>query len=293
MIPQNAADKADNGLPCLTTFKRNVHSQFGEDGIIEEILKRLNAAASTDGWCVEFGAWDGMHLSNTYNLIQNKNYKAVLIEGDAQKYETLKKNIPQDDVVKVCRFVSFEGENSLDAILRSTPIPVDFDLLSVDIDGCDYYILESLNLYCPKIICIEFNPSVPNEIEFVQPRNFSVKQGASAKSLILLGEKKGYSLVAVTESNVFMVRNDLLAAVVGTQSISLDQVRDDSAAKFFLFVAYDGTILSNKKELKLDWHGNSIRIDQLQALPAVLRTFPPDYSFWQKILFRLWMAFKA
>ncbi len=292
MPAQNAIEQPDISLTCLNSFKKNVYSQFGEDGIIEEILERISASGSTDGWCVEFGAWDGMHLSNTCNLIRNKKYKAVLIEGDAQKYEELKKNIPQEDVVKVCRFVSFEGNNSLDEILRATPIPADFDFLSIDIDGCDYYIFESLTIFRPKIICVEFNPSIPNEQEFVQPRDFSIKQGASAKSLIKLGEQKGYSLVAVTDCNVFMVRNDFLGAVLGEKKVSLEELREDDAAKVFLFVGYDGTLLSNKKELKLMWHGTSIEMNKLQYLPSFLRTFSPDYSFWQKICFAIWKAFK-
>jgi hypothetical protein len=62
----------------LSAFARNVTSQCGEDGIIERILSIMT---DKDGWCVEFGAWDGKHLSNTYNLIHNKGYSAVLIES--------------------------------------------------------------------------------------------------------------------------------------------------------------------------------------------------------------------
>jgi hypothetical protein len=60
-------------LGSLNTFQRNICSQYGEDGIIEEILSRFGGASGLDDWCVKFGAWDGVYLSNTCNLIKNKN----------------------------------------------------------------------------------------------------------------------------------------------------------------------------------------------------------------------------
>ena len=62
----------------LQEFRRDVTSQYGEDGIIEKTLELLDEPTK---WCVEFGAWDGRHLSNTYDLIVNKGYSAVMIEA--------------------------------------------------------------------------------------------------------------------------------------------------------------------------------------------------------------------
>lgn len=274
----------------LSSYAGNIYSQYGEDGIIEEILKRLGRSTDTDGWCVEFGAWDGLHLSNTYHLINDKAFKAVLIEGDREKYHTLCKNIPRDDVYKICRFVNFEGTSTLDNILRSTPIPAGFDFLSIDIDGCDYFIFDSLKEYRPKIVCIEYNPTIPNEVEFIQPKDFGIKQGASARSLMNLGIQKGYSLAAVTACNLILVRDDLMKYVgrCGT----LENLRDDSHAKMFLFVGYDGTILSNRSELDLVWHGISQNVEDMQLLPKKLRVFYSDYSSIQRALFYVWLAIK-
>ena len=279
-------------LAPLRQFAHNVYSQCGEDGIIEEVLKRIGRSCATDGWCVEFGAWDGIYLSNTYNLIRNRNYKGVLIEGNPSKYRELCKNIPQADVHKVCRFVTFDGDSTLDRILEQTPITADFDFLSIDIDGCDYFILDSLKQFRPKVICIEFNPTVPNEVDFVQPRDFKVQQGAAAKSLADLARSKGYSLVAVTDLNLILVRDDLASAVVGDATCTLESLRDDSWTKTFLFYGYDGTVLSNKSELRLPWHGVTVPLRDFQPLPKVLRTFSSDYTLAQKILFVLLVAVK-
>ena len=173
----------------LNKYSNKVHSQFGEDGILLEILKRLDKK-NHDYWCVEFGARDGISDSNTLNLIKNYGYKAVLIEGDKNYFNKLCQNFPQERIVKINKFINFSGDNNLDNILKKTDIPKNFDFLSIDIDGCDYYVFESLNEYRPKIVCIEFNHLIPNDVEFIQKRDFAIKQGCSAKSLIKLGKMK-------------------------------------------------------------------------------------------------------
>jgi hypothetical protein len=159
--------------PPLASFRKNVHSQYGEDGLVAEILERIRGSVPLDGWCVEFGAWDGVYLSNTCDLIRSRGYRAVLIEGSPEKYVELCRNHPSDDVIKVRRFVMLDGESTLDRVLAETPIPSGFDFLSIDIDGCDYHVLETLKVHRPKVICVEFNPTIPNEVEYVQARDSS------------------------------------------------------------------------------------------------------------------------
>jgi hypothetical protein len=110
------------------------------------------------------------------------------------------------------------GPDSLDAILAETPIPRDFDLLSIDIDGNDYWIWESLKNHRPKAVVMEYNPVFgPHEsktIPFDEHHMWdgeSIYFGASAGALVRLAKSKGYSLVAYTaELNVFFVRDDLI-----------------------------------------------------------------------------------
>ena len=103
-------------LQMLNKFKMNYFSQNGEDGVIEEICRRLQIA---DGWFCEFGAWDGKYLSNTYALFQ-KGWKGVFIEGDTEKYRELKSNFERNsgtDVWLLEAYVSSSGDNSLDNLL--------------------------------------------------------------------------------------------------------------------------------------------------------------------------------
>src|SRR5690242_6376825 len=69
----------------LQLFRRNVYSQNGEDGVLDEIFRRLSMDS---GWFCEFGAWDGRYGSNSYNLLRN-GWRGVMIEGDPRRYRRL------------------------------------------------------------------------------------------------------------------------------------------------------------------------------------------------------------
>ena len=71
----------------------NVYSQFGEDKVIQEVLSILENEITLDKWACEFGAWDGLPLYNTANLISNYGYSAVLMRGESTKFQSLKQNV--------------------------------------------------------------------------------------------------------------------------------------------------------------------------------------------------------
>ncbi len=262
----------------LLEHSANVHSQSGEDGILGEILTRLGVlGGANEKWCVEFGAWDGMHLSNTYNLISNHGFRAVLIEGERKRYEQLCRNIPSDDVIKICRFVTLDGKNRLDAILGQTPLPEDFDLLSIDIDSCDYHVWQSVTAYRPKVVIIEFNPTIPVDLAYVQPPDFTLNHGNGVKALDNLAHEKGYTTVCLTHANLIAVRNDLLDEVLDTPPPVIEEMADTGARRF-IFVGYDGTVLSNFDSLPNEWHPTRIEMGDLQFLPRFLRKYTGAYT---------------
>lgn len=191
----------------LSEFKNKIIAQNGEDGVIEEIIKRLELA---DLWCCEFGAWDGMHLSNTFHLIRTKKAKVVMIEGDLSKFSKLlltQSKYP-DQIIALNFYVDHRpnAENSLDKILSSTSIPKDFDILSIDIDSYDLDVWESLKNYLPKLVIIEIN----NEIEpGIFQRHSETNCLNSFTSTLEVGKSKGYTLICHL-FNLFFIRNDLL-----------------------------------------------------------------------------------
>lgn len=281
---KNRNSPYDRSMESLEKFQENSFSQTGEDGIIREILKRISSQSDLDSWCCEFGAWDGLHFSNTARLIKEDNYKAVLIEGEPARIKDLEFNFPQKEVIKVSSFVTTTGKTSLTNILEQTEIPLDFDFLSIDIDGMDYWILKSLVNFRPKLICIEFNLSIPNAVNFIQANDQNIKHGSSAKAIESLGRDMGYSVVAATAINLFLVRNDFIN-VVSPSLPTLESLIPRGNDPQYLFFGYDGSVLSNKSDVQLLWH-DTFPLATLEILPPYLRKFGGDYNYLQKILFR-------
>ena len=280
----------------LLDFSSNVTSQDGEDGIIEKINDLIASKVPTsDHWCVELGAWDGKKYSNTWNLLNKKSWSGVLIEANKEKFKSLNKNYEQFPAVQcINSYVEFEGDNTLDNLLRSTSIPKDFDLLSVDIDGNDYHLWDSLQKYNPKIIVIEYNPTIPNDIEFIQEKNHAINHGNSAFAIVNLGVKKGYQLVAVTNTNLLFVKNDLFS-LFEIEKNSLDELRPINRFATRLFQLYDGTLVLHGYDM-LCWQGIKINQEDIQVLPREKRVFSDkqekseegnNKSFISKIISRI------
>ena len=205
-------------------YNYNIYSQNGEDGVIEELLNRLNI---TNGWVCEFGAWDGIHLSNTFNLIKNKSFNAVLIEGDKNKYIDLLKTVEDfTNIIPIEAYVDHNNtSNSLDNLLKNTNIPYDFDILSIDVDSYDYQIWKSLKDYKPKIVIIEINSSVKvdNKDWIHTPGKYN---GTGFKPTYELGLEKGYKFVLHT-GNIFFIRNDLFKKLNITYNNPLENFRNN------------------------------------------------------------------
>jgi hypothetical protein len=268
-------------------FKYNIYSQRGEDGIIKKILSKLKK--EQDYTLCEFGASNGIEFSNSYNLIKNNNYSGLLIESSKKKFDELCKNIPDNKVIKRNLYIESKGKNSLDQILKRENFNINFDFLSIDIDGCDYYIFKNLKNYRPKIICIEFNPSIPNDIEFIQKEESYTKQGSSILSIAKLAENKKYSIITATECNLFLINNKYKKKVLGKNQIKIDHIRNDNKCKNYLFFGYDGSVHLSTKNL-INWHG--IQIINLKLLPKFLQKYPPDYNRLELMFFYLFKFIK-
>ncbi len=173
----------------LSPYRINHFSQNGEDGVIEKLLSLLNI---TEGWIVEFGCWEGKHLSNTYYHFINSPFQRLLIEGEKDRFNELIEQQGYNRSILLNLFVSTTGNNSLNYIFNQYNI-TDIPLLSIDIDGEDLNVWNSLNksIYKPKIVIIEFG-----------------KWTNVANLDHLVSCFKGYNLICVT-SNFIFIRNDL------------------------------------------------------------------------------------
>jgi hypothetical protein len=285
---QPSNDQIINSPQWLTQFSCNVVSQFGEDGIIEKIMQIISI---TDQWCVEFGAWDGKHLSNTYNLIENKKYSAVLIEPDAKRFKALKNNYATNpQVYCLQQMVGYDAPNHLDAILSATPIPKDFDLLSIDIDGNDFHVWQAMGFYRPKVIVIEYNPTIPNTIDFVQPKKSHLTQGCSLKALVRLAKSKNYELIAVTTTNGIFVEQQYFP-LFNISKNEPEDMRTDSSLITYLFTGYDGTVFLGGNT-RMNWHDINMLERRSQQLPWFLRRFPERYNWVQRKFASIYFRFR-
>ncbi|QLC25965.1 hypothetical protein HFP57_13660 [Parasphingopyxis algicola] len=241
----------------LRRFASNTYSQAGEDGIIAEIFRILDEdEPERDHWCVEFGAWDGLYLSNTARLIREEGWSAVLIEGDEERCAEIMTNLPYPDRVHAMhRWVGFErGKNTMDDILAETPIPKDFDFASIDVDSVDWHVWDAIQDYRPRLVCIEFNPSVPNSVIFVQDRDMGVNEGSSIAAMVELGKQKGYELICAT-GNGFFVREEEFGKF-GIEDNSIDAMRPDRGN--YLWTGYNGKIYHTLD--RMAWWGRQVEL---------------------------------
>ena len=187
----------------LADYKENIYSQWGEDGIIRKIFEIIGTSSKT---VIEFGAADGFWFSNTANLWANDpSWSGILIEGNPSSFNRLKNNTASYPCIAINRYVGTSPENSLEAILMEINLDTPIDLLSIDIDGNDYYVLQSLEKLRPRIIICEYNPSIPAHLDVYPDQENYI--GCSVAALQRIAKEKDYTLVAITETNCIFVQN--------------------------------------------------------------------------------------
>jgi hypothetical protein len=191
----------------ILQYKKNIFSQNGEDGLIEYIFSKI--LGNNSGTFIEFGAWDGKYLSNTYNLFLNKNWNGIYIEGDTEKYNDLCDNFRayKDRIDCVNAFVGFDENDKLDKLIEIYSTKRNFDFISIDVDGLDYFIFEKLVKYLPKVICIEVNAGHDPEYGNIIPKHIAENNiGQSIKVITDLATLKGYFPLCYN-GNLFLVQN--------------------------------------------------------------------------------------
>ncbi len=272
----------------LAAFARNITSQFGEDGIIGKVL---DVIGDSDKWCVEFGSWDGRKCSNTFHLIDQKGYSAVLIEGDRRRFQDLLAGFSNNSrVVPVNAYVGFGKDDGLDSILGRTGVPTGFDLLSIDIDGNDYHVWDAMKGYKPKAVIIEFNPTIPKSVEFVQPPDPRVTQGSSLLSITKLAKSKGYELVCTTRTNAIFVDAKYFPRF-GIEDNSVDVMMTDESLITHFFCGYDGTIFLRGNML-MPWQGLRYSESRVQQLPRWARKIVGDRNVLRRKFRKFYLRFR-
>jgi hypothetical protein len=196
----------------LTPFELRVSSQHGEDGIVVEILRRIGWP--TAPYFVEFGIESGAE-GNCVFLADVMGWPGLYIEADAQLHERLASKYKWNrGVTTLCELVTPEN---IEALFSRAEVPQAPDVLSIDIDGGDFWVWHALSTFRPRIVVIEYNSSIAVNAKLVQKRDLKEGWGgtdyfgASIEALCALGATKGYRLVHTDLGglNAFFVRDDL------------------------------------------------------------------------------------
>ena len=197
----------------LCHYERQVFSQFGEDGIIAEIFRRIGARSKA---FLEIGVGDGLENNTTFLLFQGWN--GFWVEGNAKSICTIQQRLRKpiaDGRLRVAQ--SFVTAENISETLSHLQVTADIDLLSLDIDRNTYWVWAALRQLRPRVVVVEYNGHIPAEMDWKVDYDARLSWnctgyfGASLKAYELLGKEMGYSLVGCNMSgvNAFLVRDDL------------------------------------------------------------------------------------
>ena len=205
----------------------SIYSQFNEDGIIQFLIKNLDIKNKE---FIEIGV-ENFEEANTRFLLQNNCWKGLIIDSSKENINFIK-NQNYYWRYALSAEAAFVTKENINKIIKKYEFKEDIGLLSIDIDGNDYWIWEEISIIKPDILVIEYNSlfgieknlTLKYEENFMRPAKgiYKCLYGASLKALKTLSNKKGYSLVAVNSNgnNAFFVKNKILNDKVYERDLS-------------------------------------------------------------------------
>jgi hypothetical protein len=221
-------------LPGLNEVGFHEYSQTDEDGIL---LYIFSVIGTRNKKCVEICAQKGIEC-NVANLIINHGWHGLLIDGDREavrigrKFYKLNLNTKSSPPVFVNTWVTRRNVNTL---LAKNGFEGTIDLLSLDMDGVDYWIFDAISIIKPRVVVLEYNNQISPDKALTIPysEKFDIRRsslnreervffGASLLAFAKLARKKGYRLVGCNRSNynAFFVRSDIAKKLVPKASVS-------------------------------------------------------------------------
>lgn len=194
-----------------------VHSQFGEDGIIQYLISRVPIEQDV---FIEFGVAD-YRESNTRFLLCNDNWRGLILDAGTTHMDFVRSS-PLGWRHTIDARSVFITRDNINATIAEAGISGDIGLLSIDIDGNDYWVLDSIEVVTPRILIVEYNStfgpvaavSVPYDAQFDRTRahHSNLYWGASLTAMCFAADRKGLAFVGSNSAgnNAFFVRRDVL-----------------------------------------------------------------------------------
>ena len=231
--------KNPNLEKCLIySKKKKIYSQNGEEGILEYIFQKIGF---TNKYCVEFGAGNGKTISNTLYFKEKYNFKRILIEGNIKdiKNKRIKENI-------IHAIITSDNINEL---IKDIPNN-QYDLLSIDIDGDDYWVWKAMKKKA-RVVILEYHCGIPNNQAIVcienkgdvkshiaglnggwkirnKSKSWNNKKiangfylngyyGANLKAFYKLAKEKGYEFVTtIVDNAIFVLKEEFTKLKINT-----------------------------------------------------------------------------
>jgi hypothetical protein len=204
----------------ISQFEFKVFSQFGDDGIIQHLIHHADIDVET---FIEFGV-ENYSESNTRFLLMNNNWKGLVMDGWQENIRQIKlrEYYWKHDLTAVHCWIERENIN---AIIREHGFSGELGLLSIDVDGNDYWIWECLDVVEPVIVIVEYNSvfgdrhviTIPYEPSFCRTKAHysNLYWGTSIRALCSLAERKGYAFVGSNSAgnNAYFVKKDKMGRI--------------------------------------------------------------------------------
>lgn len=257
--------RSRNVVSSIQDVEFRVSSQWGQDGIIDWLIERADIPAPLRTF-IEFGVED-YREANTRFLLQNRNWRGLIMDGSAAAMSSVIEDglAWAHDLTVQTAFITRENINDQ---IASAGFRGEIGLLSIDIDGNDYWVWEAIQVVRPVIVVCEYNAvfgdlypiSIPYDRAFnrTQGHYSNLYFGASILALCTLGSQKGYRFVGTNSAanDAFFVREDYAGKSV-VQAVER-------------FLASPSLVRQSRNESgELDYIGGLSRFDQIADLPVV------------------------
>jgi len=184
----------------LLDYRKTKYSGIGNDGIIERIFKTLDIK---NGLFVEFGAWDGLVECNCKKLFE-EGWSGIFIEADSSRFLDLLNNYGDEDRITCINSMIGIDDNKFDDVVGEAVGGREIDFCSIDINGLDVEIFETIEKHLPKVICTEGGQMLHPYGERVKPKIAKHNIQQSLLTMTKIYEAKGYKALCSYQDTFFI-----------------------------------------------------------------------------------------
>ena len=263
IISENNKKKFEDNI---SSYEFSIFSQWGDDGIIDYLINNLSIKNKS---FIEFGVQDYTEC-NTKFLLMNKNWRGLIIDESTNFVNKIKNSYIywRYDLTAIKSFIT---KNNVNNIFKENNFVGPIGILSIDIDGNDYWIWDSINCVDPEIVIIEYNSrlgfekaiTIPYREDFERKKAHysNIYYGASLKALINLGRKKNYIFIGCNSAgnNAYFIKSSLENKKIKEIKIEdgfvyskFRESRDENGNKNYLNFEEEKKILKNLNFQSLD-----------------------------------------